>query len=100
VSKRDEVLLEWWESLQLAVGHVVDEIDPEGLLAIGAPPGEYANEIDRLASLIVRDYVNEQSVLAVWERAYGPESYLFHRPDMLTSLTRQLLKVRERQPRP
>ena len=97
---RDEVLLEWWENLQMEVGHVVDEIDPEGLVAIGAPPGEYANEIDRLTSLIVRDDVSEQSVLAVWERAYGPECYLFSRPDMLTSLTQQLLKVRDRQPRP
>jgi hypothetical protein len=44
--------------------------------------------------------LSEQSVLAVWERAYGPESYLFRRPDMLTSLTQQLLKVQDRQPRP
>lgn len=92
--------MEWWENLRLEVGHVVDEIDPEGLLAIGAPPGEYANEIDRLTSLVVRDDVSEQSVLAVWERAYGPESYLFRQPDMLTTLTQQLLKVRARQLRP
>lgn len=73
---RDRVLLQWWESLQLEVGRIVDELDPEGLLAMGAPPGEYANEIDRLASLVVRDDVSEQSVLTVWERAYGPESSL------------------------
>jgi hypothetical protein len=46
--------LEWWENLQLEVGHVVDDIDPEGLLAIGVSPGEYSNEIDRLTSLVVR----------------------------------------------
>jgi hypothetical protein len=100
VPNRDKVLLEWWENLQLEVGQVVEELDPEGLLAIGAPPREYSKEIDRLASLVVRDDVSEQSVLAVWERAYGPESYPFRRPDMLTSLSQHLLKVRDHQPRP
>jgi hypothetical protein len=91
--------VEWWENVRLEVGHVVDEVDPEGLLATGAPPGEYANEIDMLASLVVRDDVSEHSVSAVWARAFGPESGLFRQPDMLATVTRQLLEVRERQSR-
>ena len=30
--------MEWWENLQLEVGHVVDEIDPEGLLGSEEKP--------------------------------------------------------------
>jgi hypothetical protein len=100
VPSRDEVLTEWWENLRLEVSHVVDEIDPEGLLGIGAPPGEHSNEIDRLTSLVVHDDLSEQSVLAVWERAFGPESSLSRQRDMLTDLTQQLLKVRDHQRRP
>ncbi len=90
----------WWQNLRLEVGKVVDEIDPEGLLAMGAPPGEYAHEIERLTSLVIRDEVSEQSVLAVWERAFGAVSHLSRRPDQLTLLAQELLKARERRSRP
>jgi hypothetical protein len=100
VPSRDDVLSEWWESLRLGVGQVVNEIDPEGLVAMAAPSGEYSNEVDRLTSLVVHDDIREPSVLAVWERAFGPESQLSRRPDLLTTMTKRLLKMRERLPRP
>ena len=55
----------WGRDLRLEVGKVVDEIDPEDSLAMGAPSEEYAHEIDRLTSLVLRDEVSEQSVRAV-----------------------------------
>ena len=69
---RDDVLSAWWEDLRREIGRVVDEIDPEGLVAIGAPSGECSTEIDGLTSLVVHDDVSEQSVLAVWQRAFAP----------------------------
>jgi hypothetical protein len=99
VPSREHLLTEWCENLRLEVAQAVDEIDPEGLLGMGAPPEEYGGESDRLTSLVVRDELTEQSVLAVWERAFGPGSYLSRRPDMLTSLTQRLLEVRDRRPR-
>jgi len=78
----------------------VNGIDPEGLLAIGAPSGEYSAEVDRLTSLVVHDDIREPSVRAVWERAFGPEGQLSRRPDLLTSMTERLLEMRERRPRP
>ena len=96
---REDLLTEWWENLRREVAQTVHQIDPEGLLGMGAPPGEYEGESDSLTSLLVRDDLTEQSVLAVWEHAFGPDSYLSRRPDMLTSLTEQLLKVCDQRPR-
>lgn len=100
VSSRDHVLTAWWESLYKELGQAVKEVDPEGLLAMGAPAGEYADEVDRLASLVVRDDVSEQSILAVWETAFGTESQPSRRPDLLILMTQQLRQVQERYPRP
>ncbi len=100
VPSRDDVLSEWWERLRLEVGQVVNGIDPEGLVAMGSPSGEYSGEVERLTSLVVHDDISEPSVLAVWERAFGPESQLSRRPDWLTSMTERLLEMRERQPQP
>ena len=97
---RDRVLHEWWDHLRLGVGEVVNELDPEGLLDMGAPRDEYSSEVDALTSLVVRGGLSERAVLAVWERAFGPGSYLSQRPDTLTSMMRQLLKVHGEQPRP
>ena len=100
MTSRDRVLREWWEQLGAAVGQVVNQLDPEGLLHMGAPPDEYSSEIDSLTSLAVRGDLTEQSVLTLWERAFGPGSYLSQRPELLTSLTEQLLAVREERPSP
>jgi hypothetical protein len=100
VTSREDVLRAWWEQLGSAVGEVVNRLDPEGLLDMGAPQDEYSSEIDGLTSLAVRGDLSEESVLTVWERAFGPGSYLSQRPELLTSLTRQLLEVREERPSP
>jgi hypothetical protein len=71
VPSRDDVLSAWWEDLRREIGRVV-EIDPEGLVAMGAPSGQYSTEIDGLTSLVVHDDVSEQSVLVVWQRAFAP----------------------------
>ena len=78
----------------------MNDLDPEGLLDMGAPRDEYSSEVDALTSLVVRGDLSEQAVLAVWERAFGPGSHVSQCPDMLTSMTRQLLKVHAEQPRP
>lgn len=100
MTSRDGVLREWWQQLGSAVGEVVNELDPEGLLDMGTPQDEYASEIDSLTSLAVRQDLTEHSVLTVWERAFGPGSYLSQRPELLTSLTQRLLVVREERPSP
>jgi hypothetical protein len=100
VPNRDDVLREWWEQLSREVGRVVEEVDPEGLLAIGAPSGEYDSEADEFTSLIVHGNLSEQTVLAVWEERFGPGSHLAEHPDVLASLTSELLKVSETHPRP
>jgi hypothetical protein len=100
VSSRDDVLSQWWGDLRLEIGQVVNDIDPEGLVAMGAPSGEYSSEVDRLTSLVVHDDVRPQSVLAVWERAFGPESRLSRRPDLLAIMTERLLTTRKSRPRP
>ncbi|WP_346621524.1 hypothetical protein [Blastococcus montanus] len=100
MTSREDVLRTWWEQLGSAVGEVVNQSDPEGLLDMGAPQDEYSSEIDSLTSLAVREDLTERSVLAVWERAFGPGSCLSQRPELLTSLTQQLLAVREERPSP
>jgi hypothetical protein len=100
VASRDRLLREWWQQLGSAVGEVVNQLDPEGLLDMGAPPDEYSSEIDSLTSLAVREDLTERSVLTVWERAFGPGSCLSQRPELLASLTQQLLAVREERPSP
>jgi hypothetical protein len=100
VPSRDDDLGAWWEDLRREIGRAVNEIDPEGLVAMGAPPGEYANEIDRLTSLVVHDDVSEQSVLAVWQSAFGPGSRLSPRSALLVSTTQRLRQVRADHSRP
>ena len=100
VSSRDRDLAAWWESLRKEVGQAVDEVDPEGLLAMGAPDGEYSNEADRLTSLVVRDDLNENSVLAVWEAAFGKESKPSRRTALLAVITKRLREVQGSHPRP
>ncbi len=100
MTSREDVLRTWWEQLGSAVGEVVNQLDPEGLLEMGAPQDEYSSEIDSLTSLAVRGDLSEESVLMVWERAFGPGSSLSQRPESLTALTQQLLEVRAERPSP
>lgn len=97
-SRDHRVLRELWVQLGSAVGEVVDQMDPEGLLDMGLPRDEYASEIDALTSLAVRGDLTEQSVLSVWERAFGPGSCLSRRPESLSSLTQQLIALRGERP--
>lgn len=98
MSSSDDRLRGDWVQLRELVGRLVDELDPEGLLAIGVPGDEYAGEIDRLTGLLVHDDVSERTVLALWEGAFGPGSQLSRRPEVVTSLTRALLDLRAHQP--
>jgi hypothetical protein len=59
VGSRERDLGRWWAALQLDVSAVVNELDPEGLLDMGAPGDEYAPEIDRLVSLTVEGALSE-----------------------------------------
>ena len=97
-SREHQVLRERWVQLGSAVGEVVNRMDPEGLLDMGAPRDEYSPEIDSLTSLAVRDDLTEQSVLAVRVRASGPGSCLSRHPESLTALTQQLLALRGERP--
>ncbi len=83
-------------SVQEAVGRVVAEHDPEGLLAAGAPADEYAPEVQALVGLVVRGPVRAADVLGVWERWFGPGSGLLESPALLDRLTGELAEVRRR----
>ena len=75
------------EDVRRGVRRVVDEADPEGLLELGAPPDEYDPEIDDLTRLVVSGRVTVESVLAVWERWFGPGSALRHDRALLEHVT-------------
>lgn len=100
MSSREVLLREWWEQLRRQVDEVVEDVDPEGLLALDVPSGEYTSESDALTSLVVRGEISEAAVLAVWERAFGPGSGLSRNPGSLTSLTGRLLDLQTAHPRP
>jgi hypothetical protein len=86
--------------LRLRVRELVDAVDPEGLLAVGAPADEYGRESDTLTSLVVRGQVSEAAVLEVWERAFGPGSGLSQQPEVLASMAGRLLDLRAAHPQP
>lgn len=66
-----------------AVLVVLTRVDPEGLLAIGAPADEYAFEADELAGRL-RDGrpVTTEVLVEVWERWFGPDSGYVRRTSM------------------
>ncbi len=74
------------------VRRVVDAADPEGPLALGAPLDEYDPEVDDLTRLVQHGEVTADSVLAVWERWFGPGSALQSDRALLEHLTRELLR--------
>lgn len=80
------------EQVRARVRRVVDEADPEGLLELGAPPDEYDPEIDDLTRLVVSGRVTVESVLAVWERWFGPGSALQHDRVLLEHVARELVR--------
>jgi hypothetical protein len=100
VSSRDDLLRDWWALLLPRVRELVDVVDPEGLLAVGAPGDEYGSESDTLTSLVVRGQISEAAVLEVWERAFGPSSGLSQRPEVLALMTGRLLDLRAAHPKP
>lgn len=59
--------------------------DPEGLLAIGAPSDEYAQEADALGQwLRVGRPVTAEVLVEVWERFFGPDSGYMSYAQVLT----------------
>ncbi|MGX5653782.1 hypothetical protein ACWKWC_03325 [Geodermatophilus nigrescens] len=99
MSTREDLLRDWWERLRQEVEQLLRSVDPEGLLAGGAPGDEYSSEVDALTSLLVRGEVSEAAVLEVWERAFGPGSGLSTQP-AFTSLTGRLIDLRAAHPAP
>ncbi|OZM83790.1 hypothetical protein [Pseudonocardia sp. MH-G8] len=62
-------------ALRSALRAVVDRRDPEGLLALGAPPDEYDPEAADLARLrSTGGPFTATTVAEVWERRFGPHS--------------------------
>ncbi len=81
-------------ALRDAVRRIVDDLDPEGLLALGAPADEYAPEVAALAELVAAGPVVDTGVLAVWEHWFGPGSSVERHPDRLHRLTAALAGLR------
>lgn len=81
-------------ALRAAVRGIVDALDPEGLLAIGAPADEYSPEVDALAGLVAAGPVTAADVLATWEHWFGPGSALARYPEHLHRLTAALAGLR------
>lgn len=77
------------------VRRVVNEHDPIGLLAGGAPVDEYESEVSDLVRLVMRAQpLSEEEVDAVWRRWFGDEYSLGdgakRLSDALAELQRQL----------
>jgi hypothetical protein len=81
-------------ALRDAVRRIVDELDPEGLLAVGAPADEYGPEVAALAELVAAGPVDAAGVRAVWEHWFGPDSSVARNPDRLNRLTAALAALR------
>lgn len=77
-----------------AVRRIVDGLDPQGLLALGAPADEYSPEVAALAELVAAGPVGAAGVLAVWEHWFGPASSLARNPELLHRLTTALANLR------
>lgn len=78
-----------------AVREVLDEVDPENLIASGAPEDEYDSEAGELVRLVLRERVTRDQVGAIWQRWFG-----LSREDLyghwLTELTQRLQEVQAR----
>jgi hypothetical protein len=62
-------------ALRAALLAVIDRHDPEGLLAMGAPPDEYEPEAAALARVRGGGTpITAELLVAVWERWFGPGS--------------------------
>lgn len=60
-------------ALRAAVQGVVNELDPEGLLRMGAPLDEYDSEINDFVTAITDDIpITEGHVRHIWDRWFGP----------------------------
>ena len=77
-----------------AVHRIVDALDPEGLLAFGAPADEYSPEVAALAELVAAGPVSSDGVLRVWEHWFGPGSSVARHPEALRRLTAALAGLR------
>ncbi len=78
-----------------AVLEVLNDHDPEGLLAMGAPTDEYDAEAVELAVLIPREPPPmEADVEEVWRRWFGEHHHL--RGDLLRSVTDELRGLHHR----
>lgn len=63
------------DALHAALRAVIDRRDPEGLLALGAPPDEYAPETGDFARLHTGGgSFTPDTVTVVWERWFGAGS--------------------------
>ncbi len=80
------------------VDAVINAEDPEGLLEAGAPPDEYASEVEDFVRLVRDESVTPQRVLEVWERWFGPDSSLSRRPEVLDKLTVALARISPTEP--
>jgi|HubBroStandDraft_2_1064218.scaffolds.fasta_scaffold269999_1 hypothetical protein len=62
-------------ALRAAVQSVVNGVDPEGLLRMGAPINEYDPEIDDFVGAIARDVpITEDFVRETWARWFDPRA--------------------------
>lgn len=93
---RPEELQAVWRETSRAVAAVVDQLDPEGLLASGAPRDEYAAEAAELTRLVIRDAIEAAIILAYWESQFGPGSHLARTPQLLAELTQRLSEIKHR----
>jgi hypothetical protein len=54
-----------------AVRQVLNEVDPENLIAGGAPEDEYDQEAGVLVRLVMRSQVTRERVGALWQRQFA-----------------------------
>lgn len=77
-----------------AVAGAVNAVDPEGILDIeGLPPDEYDLESDDFVRLVEYDAVSAQTVRAIWEWWFGPQSAVDRDPELLGRLAAALARI-------
>jgi hypothetical protein len=89
--------------VQAALRAVIDHRDPEGLLALGAPPDEYEPEAADLARLRATGTpITSTLLIEVWERWFGPRSRFVSRTSRaeLAAFADELESVAVRSGRP
>jgi hypothetical protein len=80
-------------TLRYSVQSAVNELDPEGLLAMGAPADEYDAEVeDFIEEITSAKSVSQESVRKIWKRWFDAER---DQPPVLDELAERLTEIQK-----